>query len=938
MNTADYAHIPPDLKASAEWFLFKQSNGKPQLFSYRGKAIDTVNPRASGTFKEVCVESRRARYDGLAARVQGGEVKLFHESSTPEPAAPKIESNTAIAKAQHAPTSPSAPAPTAEDFADLPDQMVQARRWLVWKPIENKKNPRKKPSKVPFYVNGKPRSGVLDSPDDLANLATFDEALQALQTGQYAGLGFALGPDGTGNHWQGIDLDDVPSRPELQHLADSLPGYTEQSPSGKGMHAIGYGKPFATLSSNDTGIEAYSSDRYFTVTATGAGRHDPCDLTSFVLSQLQPAHSRGKPAASATEAEHVETVDPKTVTELRSALLSMPSDPRDLWVRMGHALKPLGNVGRGLWLEWSSMSEKFDAADAARTWDSFKPTSTDYRAVFAEAQRWGWINPLSNEATGGARSDFSGLSNASTYHGQEGKSDSPSASEPDPAPRQVDTAFAAIPEVWPEPVDPFVEHAAPQFPVDHLPKAMAVYCHELSAQSGFDAGGYGFALLVAASNLIDHRARLSIGPLNVPAFLWGGLVASAGAGKSPIMSAAMKFAHRVNDDLVHASLQEREAFLKRVAGMKQKEMEALDQPPWKQLIASDTTIEALGVLLKDNPTGLLLAYDELSEFVGRMDAYNGGTGKDRGSYLQAFDGGSKTINRKSSIVPLVVENFSVGVLAGVQPEKLAEMFTKAGGADGLFQRFIVYALPRPGDVNYAVSLGTFTETNCGQIFDRLHEWSKSGVISQFMVEPAVLPLMENYHRQIRIISQRTASSRLAEHYDKFPGFLARILFALHCMECAARGRFSAVVTVETFNRAHAVAHVLYRHSESVYEALGQQGAGSSKLMRAACEAILSKGWTKFKWGDLTRNATGWKEADDRQAHGAIDLLIEFDWLCEVMPERVPGRPGRRSAGVFVVNPLVHELFVEQSQRIVRERAARYAAIQEVAAIRRGRPW
>lgn len=419
MNTADYAHIPPDLKASAEWFLFKQSNGKPQLFSYRGKAIDTVNSRASGTFKEVCVESRRARYDGLAARVQGGEVKLFHESSTPEPAAPKIESNTAIAKAQHAPTSPSAPAPTAEDFADLPDQMVQARRWLVWKPIENKKNPRKKPSKVPFYVNGKPRSGVLDSPDDLANLATFDEALQALQTGQYAGLGFALGPDGTGNHWQGIDLDDVPSRPELQHLADSLPGYTEQSPSGKGMHAIGYGKPFATLSSNDTGIEAYSSDRYFTVTATGAGRHDPCDLTSFVLSQLQPAHSRGKPAASATEAEHVETVDPKTVTELRSALLSMPSDPRDLWVRMGHALKPLGNVGRGLWLEWSSMSEKFDAADAARTWDSFKPTSTDYRAVFAEAQRWGWINPLSNEATGGARSDFSGLSNASAYHGQE---------------------------------------------------------------------------------------------------------------------------------------------------------------------------------------------------------------------------------------------------------------------------------------------------------------------------------------------------------------------------------------------------------------------------------------------------------------------------------------------------------------------------------------
>lgn len=513
--------------------------------------------------------------------------------------------------------------------------------------------------------------------------------------------------------------------------------------------------------------------------------------------------------------------------------------------------------------------------------------------------------------------------------------------QPETAPAQPEQqkATEAAPKVWPEPVDPFVEHAAPQFPVDHLPKAMADYCHELSAQSGFDAGGYGFALLVAASNLIDHRARLSIGPLNVPAFLWGGLVASAGAGKSPIMGAAMKFAHRVNDDLVHASLQEREAFLKSAAGMKPKDLEALDQPPWKQLIASDTTIEALGVLLKDNPTGLLLAYDELSEFVGRMDAYNGGTGKDRGTYLQAFDGGSKTINRKSSLVPLVVENFSVGVLAGVQPEKLAEMFKKSGGADGLFQRFIVYALPRPGDVDYAASLGTFTEANCGQIFQRLHEWSRSGLISSLSVAPAVLPLMENYHQNIRIIAQRTASSRLAEHYDKFPGFLARILFALHCMECAAHGRFSAVVSVETFNRAHAIAHVLYRHSEAVYEALGQQGAGSSKLMKSACEAILSKGWTQFKWGDLTRNATGWQEADDRQAQGAIDLLIEFDWLREVMPEKVPGRPGRRSAGIFEVNGLVHERFMEQSQRIVKERAARHAAIQEVAAIRRAeRPW
>lgn len=79
--------------------------------------------------------------------------------------------------------------------------------------------------------------------------------------------------------------------------------------------------------------------------------------------------------------------------DLRSALASMRADDRDLWVRMGHALKHLGDQGMGLWLEWSQTSPKYDPADAMRVWESFKPSHTGYQAVFAEAQRRGWANP-----------------------------------------------------------------------------------------------------------------------------------------------------------------------------------------------------------------------------------------------------------------------------------------------------------------------------------------------------------------------------------------------------------------------------------------------------------------------------------------------------------------------------------------------------------------
>jgi hypothetical protein len=286
----------------------------------------------------------------------------------------------------------------ADNYAAIPEAMRNARRWLLWRK-ENKTDQTKKPRKVPYYANGGRRTGELDSPADRERLASFDDAISALKIGKYSGLGFALGPDGTGNVWQGIDLDHMHNRPALQVIGDELPGYTETSPSGNGMHAIGYGKPFASLGSNSSGIEAYSGGRFFTVTGKGVGIRPPACLAEFVVTRLKPIHG-SRPATETQAASQTpdEWVSPKTVTELRSALLFMRSDDRDLWQRMGHALKTLGDVGRGLFMEWSATSPSFDPKADARTWESFKPTRTGYQAIFAEAKRMGWINPASNAA------------------------------------------------------------------------------------------------------------------------------------------------------------------------------------------------------------------------------------------------------------------------------------------------------------------------------------------------------------------------------------------------------------------------------------------------------------------------------------------------------------------------------------------------------------
>ncbi len=263
--------------------------------------------------------------------------------------------------------------------------MVTAQRWLI-----------ADARKVPHYINGTKRHGTLDTPADLKQLARYHEAKEVLEArGEGWLLGFALGPDSSGKHWHGVDFDDVRQN-QLAAPANEVPGYVEFSPSGEGAHAIGYGRAFATLGSNGSGIEAYAAGRYLTVTEHPIRDSGPVCLAAYVEQVLAPRHGAARTPSAGLVA--TVAVDAKTVSELRSALMHMPADGYDLWVNMGLALSELGATGRGLWLDWSATSEKFDPKQAARKWDTFRPTGTGYQAVFAEAQRQDWVNPASKAA------------------------------------------------------------------------------------------------------------------------------------------------------------------------------------------------------------------------------------------------------------------------------------------------------------------------------------------------------------------------------------------------------------------------------------------------------------------------------------------------------------------------------------------------------------
>jgi putative DNA primase/helicase len=139
---------------------------------------------------------------------------------------------------------------------NIPEELKVRPQWVVWKAVGEK------PDKVPYSA----KTGRKASATDLMTWSTFEEALQAYEDGEYAGLGFVFS---SGDPYTGVDLDNcvddqtgeiAPWAMEIVRYFDS---YTELSATGTGVHIIVKGE---VPNRRKDEIEVYSSKRFFTVT------------------------------------------------------------------------------------------------------------------------------------------------------------------------------------------------------------------------------------------------------------------------------------------------------------------------------------------------------------------------------------------------------------------------------------------------------------------------------------------------------------------------------------------------------------------------------------------------------------------------------------------------------------------------------------------------
>ncbi|WP_336487416.1 DUF3987 domain-containing protein [Methylobacterium nigriterrae] len=197
-----------------------------------------------------------------------------------------------------------------------------------------------------------------------------------------------------------------------------------------------------------------------------------------------------------------------------------------------------------------------------------------------------------------------------------------------------------------------------------------------------------------------------------PPLLWCALVGAPSSSKSPAMDAVMALlsfaeermalgfedqqrAYATKLQASEARLEDWKVKLKAAlkAGEAPPEMpadaQAPDAPERPRIRVADATVEKLGGLAAVLPRGLLLVRDELAGFFGGFGKYGGG-GSERAFTIEMYGGRSYTVDRVKNPQPICIEHLSVGLLGGVQPDKLPLIID--GPDDGMSAR-VLWAWP-----------------------------------------------------------------------------------------------------------------------------------------------------------------------------------------------------------------------------------------------------
>lgn len=355
-------------------------------------------------------------------------------------------------------------------------------------------------------------------------------------------------------------------------------------------------------------------------------------------------------------------------------------------------------------------------------------------------------------------------------------------------------AVASVP-----PVGPFMS-----LPLDALPEPVRSFVAGAARAIGCDPSYVALPVLAGLASAIGNSRRIQLKKgWSEPAVVWAAIVGDSGTLKSPALEVALrpvrKRQHATMRQFAEAMAKyelELMHHAKELAAWKKSKDDsdpptAPEEPYAERCWCDDTTVEALAVLLLQNPRGLLLVRDELAGWLGSFDRYTGGRGADAPKYLEMFGGRPIVVDRKTGASRIIyVPRAAVSVVGGIQPAILRRALGEAHRENGLAARLLLACPPRQAKRWTEDEISPGMESRMERIFDKLYSLQLV-MVGEGEPRPLDLPLTPgakeawinfyNAHAE----EQAELTGDLAATWSKLEGYAARLALVTHLVRGAA---------------------------------------------------------------------------------------------------------------------------------------------------------
>ena len=559
-----------------------------------------------------------------------------------------------------------------------------------------------------------------------------------------------------------------------------------------------------------------------------------------------------------------------------SALARGRCDSYDYWLRVGMCLHAIdaGPAMLAIWEEWSRGSPKFREGECAKKWATFRQDGdADLRTLLR----------MAHEDTGGKFRPTS----------------SPAASI-----GRVPRSRRALP--------PFVP-----FPVNVLPEPLRSFVESVSRALGCDPSFVAQPVLAAVTAVIGNTRRIQLKPgWCEVCVVWTAFVGSPGTLKSPALDKAMGPLRRLAREELNRFKEEQrlyeiekkryEAELADWKRSKDKNTTDPPEPPEEPLpqryIVSDTTVEALVLILEGSPRGVLLVRDELAAWLRGFDQYKGGHGSDCQAFLEFHRAGSVTKDRVSGGRTIQIERAAVSITGGIQPGTLRRTLRAEFFETGLAARLLLAWPPRRPKRWTDCIIDASISERYDALFDGLVALA-FGTAADGSPEPINLPLTpEGQKAFIRFYDdlaaqQADADDEVAGALAKIEGYAARFALVFHLVREEANDPAlddGNAIDQDSVNAGVTLARWFAYEARRIYSMLHETEEEGEQ--RRLIELIQRRGG-RIRTSQL-------QKATSRYRHSAKEAKSALDGLVEAGHGRwdpIPiGRKGGRPTEEFVL--------------------------------------